>query len=39
MEEDDAPRTTPLEQRRIRKTELFDKFLLFGDHSYPKVYH
>ena len=39
MEEDVAPRMTPMEQRRIRKTELFDKFLLFGDHSNHKVYH
>lgn len=39
MEEDDAPRMTPLEQRRIRKTELFDNFLHFGDHNIPKIYH
>ena len=39
MEEEDAPRITPLEQRRIRKTELFDKFLHFGNHIMPKVYH
>ena len=39
MEEEDAPRITPLEQRRMRKTELFDKFLHFGNHSNHKVYH
>ena len=39
MEEEDAPHMTPIEQGRIRKTELFDKFLHFGDHSNPKVYH
>ena len=38
IEEDDAPRMTPSEQRRIRKTELFDKFRHFGDHKQPSVY-
>ncbi len=39
MEEADAPHWTPIEQRRIRKTALFDQFLHFADYSSPKVYH
>ena len=39
MEEEDAPLRTFIELRRIRKTTLFDRFLHFGDHKRPMVYH
>lgn len=39
LEEDDTARQTPLEQRRIRKTALFDKFLHFRGHKSLIVYH
>lgn len=39
MEEAEAPRQTPIEQGRIRKTASFDQFLHIEDHGSPKVYH
>ena len=39
MEEEDPARQTPLEERRIRKTVLFDKFLYFRGHKSQIVYH
>ena len=39
IEEADASHLMPIEQRRIRKTALFDKFLHFGSHKSPAVYH
>ena len=39
MEEADAPRQTPIEQRRIRKTVLFDWFLQFSGSKFPIAYH
>ena len=39
MEEEDAPHMTPIEQGRIRKTELFDKFLQFIGQKSQILYH
>ena len=39
MEEAEAPRRTPIEQRRIRKTALFDRFLQFRGSKSNIVYH
>jgi hypothetical protein len=39
IEEADASHLTPIEQRRIRKTALFDKLLHFGSHQSTAVHH
>ena len=39
LEEDDPAGWPPLEQRRIRKTAVYDKFLQFSGNKFHIIYH